>query len=44
MPDDFTRQWGTLGQEGVKEKWRQQIIVVVEHEFSNIEGIWIYTT
>ena len=23
----------------IEEKWRQQIIVVTEHEFSNIEGI-----
>ena len=23
----------------IEEKWRQQIIVVAEHEFSNIEGI-----
>ena len=23
----------------IEEKWRQQIIVVAKHEFSNIEGI-----
>ena len=23
----------------IEEKWRQQVIVVAEHEFSNIEGI-----
>ena len=23
----------------IVEKWRQQIVVVAEHEFSNIEGI-----
>jgi len=23
----------------IEEKWRQKIIVVTEHEFSNIEGI-----
>ena len=29
----------TVCHKQTKEKWRQQIIVVVEHEFSNIEGI-----
>ena len=29
----------TVCHKQIEEKWRQQIIVVVEHEFSNIEGI-----
>ena len=29
----------TVCHKQTKEKWRQQIIVVAEHEFSNIEGI-----
>ena len=29
----------TVCHKQIEEKWRQQIIVVAEHEFSNIEGI-----
>ena len=29
----------TVCHEQIEEKWRQQIIMVAEHEFSNIEGI-----
>ena len=29
----------TVCHKQVKEKWRQQIVVVAEHEFRNIEGI-----
>ena len=29
----------TVRHKQIEEKWRQQIIVVAEHEFSNIEGI-----
>ena len=29
----------TVCHKQIGEKWRQQIIVVAEHEFSNIEGI-----
>ena len=29
----------TVCHKQIEEKWRQQIIVVVGHEFSNIEGI-----
>ena len=28
----------------IKEKWTQQIIAVAEHEFSNIEGIFNFTS
>ena len=27
----------------IEEKWRQQIIAVAEHEFSNIGGIFTFT-
>ena len=30
----------TVCHKQIEEKWRQQIIVVAEHEFSNIEGIY----
>ena len=29
----------TVCHKQIEEKWRQQIIVVAEHEFGNIEGI-----
>ena len=29
----------TVCHKQIEEKWRQQIIVVAEHEFSSIEGI-----
>ena len=29
----------TVYHKQIDEKWRKQIIVVAEHEFSNIEGI-----
>ena len=32
----------TVCHKQIEEKWRQQIIVVAEHEFSNIEGIDAY--
>ena len=29
----------TVSHKQIEEKWRQQIVLVAEHEFSNIEGI-----
>ena len=34
----------TVCHKQIEEKWRQQIIAVAEHEFSNIEGIFTFTS